>query len=125
MAGCHTCFAIINHRSLSANGGEMLKRLYDKFRAGIERIKWFAALFSERLKIEIAIFQLLYKSEEMEKRRDALLRTIGQRVVELKGHGDKITRDSAVSDALEEIEKIDRNITDLRLKANEISRVTG
>jgi hypothetical protein len=103
----------------------MLKRIYDKFRAGIEKIKWFAALFSERLKIEIAIFQLLYKSEEMEKRRDVLLRTIGQRVVELKGNGEKIIRDSAVSDALEEIEKIDRNITDLRLKANEISRVTG
>jgi hypothetical protein len=103
----------------------MLKKLYDKFRAGIERIKWFAALFSERLKIEIAIFQLLYKSDEMERRRDTLLRTIGQRVVELKGQGDKISRDSAVSGALEEIEKIDGNITDLKNKANEISRVTG
>ena len=103
----------------------MLKRAYDKFRAGIERIKWFAALFAERLKMEIAIFQLLYQSDEMEKKRDVLLRSIGERVVELKGQGDKISRDSAVAGALEEIEKIDRNITGLKQKANEISRVTG
>jgi seryl-tRNA synthetase len=103
----------------------MLKKIYDKFRAGVEKIKWFAALFSERLNIEIAVFQLLFKSDEMERKRDALLRSIGERVVELKGQGDKISRDSAIAGALEEIEKIDRNIMGLKQKANEISRVTG
>ena len=66
----------------------MLKNVYDSLRKGIERIKWFAALFSERMNIEIAIFKLLYQSEEMSKKREVLLKTIGERVVELKGHSE-------------------------------------
>ncbi len=104
----------------------MLKNVYENLRKGLEKIKWFATLFSERMNMEIAIFKLLYQSEEMAKKRDELLKTIGERVVELKGHGEKnIFRDSVVSGALEEIEKIDKNIDDLRHKAGEISRVTG
>jgi len=104
----------------------MLKNVYENFKKGIEKIQWFATLFSERMNIEIAIFKLLYQSDEMSKKRDALLRTIGERVVELKGHSEKnIFRDSDVSVALEEIEKIDKNINELKYKASEISRVTG
>ncbi len=52
---------------------------------GVEKIKWFATLFSERVNIEIAIFKLLYQSDEMTRKRQELLVTIGERVVELKG----------------------------------------
>jgi ArsR family metal-binding transcriptional regulator len=104
----------------------MLKNVYENFRKGIEKIKWFATLFSERMNIEIAIFKLLYQSDEMSKKREALLKTIGERVVELKGHSEKnIFRDADIAGALEEIEKIDKNINDLKHKASEISKVTG
>jgi ArsR family metal-binding transcriptional regulator len=104
----------------------MLKKIYENFRKGIERIRWFANLLSERMNIEIAIFKLLYQSDEMTKKRQQLLSAIGERVVELKGHGDKnVFRDSAVAEALGEIEQIDKNISELRQKASEISRVTG
>lgn len=104
----------------------MLKKIYDNFKKGIEKIKWFATLFSERVDIEIAVFRLLYKSDEMAKKRDEHLKTIGERVVALKEYGEKnIFRDSVVAEALDAIEKIDRNIEDLRHKASEISRVTG
>ena len=103
-----------------------MKKVYDNFRKGIEKIKWFATLFSERINVEIAIFKLLYQSDEMSKKREALLKTIGERVFELKGHSEKnIFRDSDVSVAIEEIEKIDKNINELKYKASEISRVTG
>jgi len=104
----------------------MLKNVYENFKKGIEKIKWFATLFSERMNIEIAIFKLLYQSDEMAKKREALLKTIGERVVELKAHSEKnIFRDSDIVVALEEIEKIDKNINDLKYKASEISRVSG
>jgi hypothetical protein len=104
----------------------MFKNVYENFRRGIEKIKWFATILSERMNIEIAIFKLLYQSEEMSKKRDVLLKTIGERVVELKGHSEKnIFRDSDIARLLEEIEKIDKNINDLKYKAGEISRVTG
>jgi len=104
----------------------MLKNVYQNFKNGIEKIKCFAALFSERMNIEIAIFKLLYQSDEMTKKRETFLKVIGERVVELKGHSEKnIFRDGDIAGALEEIEKIDKNLNDLKVKASEISRVTG
>ena len=103
-----------------------MKNVYENLRKGIEKIKWFATLFSERMNIEIAVFKLLYQSDEMSKKREALLKTIGERVVELKGHSEKnIFRDGDIAGALEEIEKIEKNINDLKYKAGEISRVAG
>jgi hypothetical protein len=104
----------------------MLKRVYENFKKGTEKIKWFATLFSERMNIELAIFKLLYQSDAMRRKRQELLVTLGERVVELKGHGDKIVfLDSVVAGALSEIEKLDSNIAELRQKASEISKVTG
>ena len=104
----------------------MLKRVYESFRKGTEKIKWFATLFSERMNIEIAIFRLLSQSNEMATKREALLKTVGERMVGLKGHAEKnVFRDSVIAEALEEIEKLDKNIEDLKHKAGEISRVTG
>jgi len=103
-----------------------LKKIYENFRKGIGKIQWFSSLFSERMHIEIALFRLLYQSDEMARQRETLLKTIGERVVELKGHAEKnVFRDSVLAEALEEIEKIDKYIDDLRHKASEISRVTG
>ena len=103
-----------------------MKNVYENLRKGIEKIKWFATLFSERMNIEIAIFKLLYQSDEMAKKREVLLKIIGERVIELKGHAEKnIFRDSDIAGALEEIEKLDKNINDLKSKASDISRVTG
>ena len=104
----------------------MLKKIHENFKKGIEKIKWFATLFSERMNIEIAIFKLLHQSDAMAKKREAHLKTIGERVVALKEHGEKnIFRDSVVVEALDEIGKIDKNIEDLRHKASELSRITG
>ena len=104
----------------------MLKNVYGNLKNGIGKIKWFATLFSERMNIEIAIFKLLYQSDEMAKKREVLLKIIGERVIELKGHAEKnIFRDSDIAGALEEIEKLDKNINDLKGKASDISRVTG
>lgn len=104
----------------------MLKKVYESLRNGAQKIKWFATLFSERMNIEIAIFKLLYQSDEMSKKRDELLKAIGERVVALQGHYEKnIFRDSEISAALEDIGKIEKNINDLKYKASEISRVTG
>ena len=78
------------------------------------------------MNIEIAIFKLLYQSDEMARNRKTLLTTIGERVVELKGQSEKsIFRDSVVVEALVKIEQIDKHINELRHKAGEISRVTG
>ena len=102
----------------------MLKKVKDNFSKGIERIKWFATVFAERFKIEIAIIKLLYQSDEMDKKKEELLKTVGQRVYELKKYADKnVFRDRVVVDALDEIETIEKNMDELKQKVAEIGSV--
>lgn len=106
------------------SGGENVKKILDDFRKGLERVRWFSTVFAERLKIEIAIFRILYESDRMAKTRDDLLRKIGERVMELKDHHDKnILKDSVIAEAVAEINKLEKTIEDLKIRAAEIGRV--
>ncbi|MBI5634255.1 MAG: hypothetical protein HZA15_12350 [Nitrospirae bacterium] len=101
-----------------------MKKIIDDFRKGLERIRWFSTVFAERMKIEIAIFRLLYESDRTAKTREELLRRIGERVLELKDHHDKnILRDSVVAEAVAEINKLEKTIEDLKTRISEIGRV--
>ena len=100
----------------------MIKRLRNNFDNGIEKIKWFASLLSDRLKIELSVMKLLHESDQMEKKRDELAKKIGRRVLEMKEHADRqVLKDSVITDTISEIEKIDREIEQTRKKASEIS----
>ena len=100
----------------------MIKRLRNNFEDGIEKIKWFASLLSDRLKIELSVMKLLHESEQMEKKRDELMKKIGQRVLEMREHADKqVLKDSVIMDTINEIEKINQEIEQTRKKASEIS----
>jgi hypothetical protein len=100
----------------------MWKKLKENFDRGIEKIKWFSILLSERLKIEYSVIKLLYQSEQMKKKSDELMKTIGQRIYELKGHSDRyILKDRVITDALSELEKINSEIESTKKKASEIS----
>ncbi len=102
-----------------------MKKIFGDFRGGIKKIRWFAKLFAERLKIEIAIFRLLYNADRMHKTREELLKKIGERVMDLKGHHDKnILRDTVIAEALSEIDKLEKNMEETRTKVSDIGRVT-
>lgn len=102
----------------------MLKRIKDNFESGVEKIKWFSSLLSDRMKIEFSVMKLLYQSEQMEKKKDDLLKTIGRRVLELKEQSDReIMKDRIIAEALTEIEKIDYEMESTRKKASEISKI--
>jgi len=102
----------------------MWDKLRKNFNSGIERIKWFSSLLSERLKIEYSVVRLLYQSEKMERKKDELMRRIGQRVYELKGYSDRyILRDGVIKESLSELDKIINDIEVTRKRASEISKV--
>ncbi|OGW40618.1 MAG: hypothetical protein A2Y97_05190 [Nitrospirae bacterium RBG_13_39_12] len=102
----------------------MLKRLKNNFDTGIEKIKWFSSLISERVKVEYSVMKLFYHSENMSKKRDELIKIIGQRVYDLKGHSDRqVLKDNVILEALKEIETINNEIDLTRKKASEISRI--
>src|SRR5271169_1776649 len=100
----------------------MFQRLRENFKEGLYRLKWVAIVLSERLKIEIAVIRLLYQSDEMEKSKEELLKTIGLRVYELDANSDKnVMRDRTVLTAMDEIKKIEKNIDELKKKVSEMS----
>lgn len=102
----------------------MLKGLKGSFVNGIKRIKWLAHLFAERLQIEIAVIKLLYQSEGKSRARDDLLRLIGERIIEMKKQSaEDFSNDKVVTDAINQIEQLDKDINTLKDKASEISSV--
>lgn len=102
----------------------MLRKVKDNFDAGIEKIKWFASLLNERVKVEISLFSLLYQSAEMEKKRAALMRTIGERFFELRNSSEKhLLKDPAILDAIKTLDRLDSEMEDVRKKASEIEKL--
>jgi seryl-tRNA synthetase len=106
-------------------GGSMLKRIIENFKDGLSRIRWFATVFSERFKIEMAVIKLMYRSDEMEKKRQELFRTIGERIYEIKGNTEKnVFRDKVIVEAMEDIERMEKDIEELKEKVAEIHSVS-
>ena len=102
----------------------MWKSAKHNFTRGVEKIRWFASLISDRTKIEIAVMKLLHQSEQLEERRNELMKKIGARVYGLKDQNDRqILKDNAVMDAIEEIARIDADMEKTRQKASEISKI--
>jgi predicted transcriptional regulator len=100
----------------------MIKRLRTNFDTGVEKIKWFSSILSDRLKIEFSLIKLLHQSDQLEKKRDELMKNIGRRIYELKETSDRsILKDRVVMDAMNEIAKIDSDIESTKKKASEIS----
>jgi hypothetical protein len=102
----------------------MWKRIKDNFDSGIEKIKWFSTLISDRLKIEFSIIKLLHDRDKKEKDRAEKMRVIGERIFELREHLDRgLLKDKAIMESMSEIEKIDSEIEDMKKKVSEMSKV--
>ncbi|MBM4135536.1 MAG: hypothetical protein FJ241_01745 [Nitrospira sp.] len=102
----------------------MWRRLKDNLDNGVKKIKWVSSVFSDRLKIEYSLMKLLYQSEQMERKKDELMKKIGERVCELKGYSDRyILKDRVIMEALHEIEKLSSEIDETKKKASEMSKI--
>lgn len=102
----------------------MWKRVKGNLESGLGRVKWFSSVLNDRVKVEISLLKLLYRSSEMEKKRNELLTKIGERVYELRNGPDKqVLRDPAVIETLKSVEAIDAEIEEVRRKAAEICGV--
>jgi hypothetical protein len=102
----------------------MIKRIKDSFDNGVEKIKWFSALVSDRIKVEFSVMKLLYHTDQLEKRREDLMKSIGRRVLELKDNPDRqILKDTIIADAITEIDQITSEIEQTRKRASDISKI--
>jgi seryl-tRNA synthetase len=103
----------------------MINRVKRDLEEGIRKLKWFASLLSERVRVEISIFRLLYQSEELKKRRDELLKQIGEEAYEMRAQKSNVFETENVQAAIKEIEDIDAEIKETAEKASELSKITA
>lgn len=104
----------------------MLKKIKDNLSSGIDRIKWFSTVFSERVRVEFSVLKLLSDGEKKEKERAEKLKVIGERVFEFRGQTDKnLFKDKVIMETIAELEKVDAEIKGIKKKASEISRLEG
>lgn len=101
----------------------MWRRVKNNFDSGIEKIKWFSSLLSERLKIEFSIIKLLQDRVKKEKDEAEKMKLIGERVFELRNHSGNIFKDKVIIESISEIEKLDAEIEDIKKKASEMSKI--
>jgi hypothetical protein len=102
----------------------MWKRVKGNLDSGVEKVKWFSSLLNERVKVEISLFRLLHQSDEMEKQKNALLKTIGERVFELRNDSEQhVLRDPVIQDAVKALGKLDADLEDVRKRASEIEKI--
>lgn len=101
----------------------MFTRIKKDFEEGIRKVKWFSSLLSERLRIEIAVFKLLYKAEEMKKHREELLQLIGEEVYSLRGQNKNIYARTEVINAIRKLDQLDPEIKENIEKASDISKI--
>ncbi|HAK88770.1 MAG: hypothetical protein A2077_00430 [Nitrospirae bacterium GWC2_46_6] len=103
----------------------MYAKIKKDFDEGVGRLKWFASLLSERIRVEITVFKLLYKSEELKKRKDGLMRRMGEEVYEHRGKEKNIYANKEVVGAIKELEALEPEIKETLEKASEISKITA
>jgi hypothetical protein len=103
----------------------MYARIKSDIEEGFGKIGWFANLLSERVRIEIAVFRLTCQSEEMKKKRNALLRSVGEEVYRMRQSDKGIHANRQILDALKQIEALEPEIKETDEKVSEISRITS
>jgi hypothetical protein len=103
----------------------MYTRIKHDLNAGLEKFRWFATLFSERVRIELSVFNLLYQTEEMKRRKNELLRQVGEEVYAMRGKDKNIYANADIAAALREIEQLEPEIQSTLDKASEISKIVA
>lgn len=102
----------------------MWKRVWENLEGGIEKIKNFATLLNERVKVEISLFRLISLSSEIEKKRTAILKAIGERVLELKDKSERnILRDPSLIELMEQLKTIEAEMEEIREKVAELGKI--
>lgn len=102
----------------------MWRKVKENLESGIEKIRWFSTLLNERIKVEISLFRLLHRSAEMEKKRAALMKTIGEKVYELRHASDRqLLRDPVIIEAMTGLDGIEAEMEEVRKKAAELGKI--
>ncbi|MBI4823129.1 MAG: hypothetical protein HY805_02720 [Nitrospirae bacterium] len=99
----------------------MFEKIRDNFVSGIERLKWFATIFSERVRVEVSVLRLMNEHRVVESKMNDALKALGMRVFELRNQeGVDMLKDGKIKDALKDIEKLNKDMEELTHRVSEV-----
>lgn len=101
----------------------MLDKVNSSFEQGLERIKWFSKTLSERLKVEIAMLKLMREAKELQGRRDSLMKTVGERVFEIRARDPRFLDDDQIRRTVSELDGVERELQDIKRRAADLGRI--
>lgn len=100
----------------------MFERIRENLVSGVEKVKWFASLLSERLRVEMAVVRLIGEAKALEKKKDEAARAVGERVYELRAQESAdVFKDQRVKESLKEVERLASQIEAIKGKVSDIS----
>ena len=91
--------------------------------AGLQKVRWYAGVLGDRFRVEAAVIKLMSESHDLQRKRDALLKQIGERVFDLRERNDlNVLTDSVVAAALKELGPLEAELEELGGMASDIDR---
>ncbi len=100
----------------------MIEKLRENFGKGVEKLKWFAQLLDERLKVEIAYFKFASKVEKLKREKEELARAVGEKVFEERQQLSLMARDEDLKGMLKEMELVNEELSALIEQTSKIGR---
>ncbi len=100
----------------------MIGKLRDNFNRGAEKLKWFAQLLDERLKVELAFFKYAGKAEKLKREKEELARAVGEKVFEERQQLSLMARDEKLKGMLKEMELVSEELNALVEQTSKIGR---
>ena len=94
----------------------MIEQVRRNFYSGIERIRWFSEIVSERIKVEIAVIKLMGKAERLKKDRENLAKAVGERVFESRARLSDSCKDDYIKNILIEMEMVSEEMEKLKTR---------
>ncbi|MCI0468726.1 MAG: hypothetical protein L0Y62_01510 [Nitrospirae bacterium] len=101
----------------------MLSAVKNDIEKAFKSIKWFSSMLSERIRVEIATFRLLYKTEELKKRKEELLRKIGEEAFKSRDRDRNIFVIPEIIESIKELESIEQEIGQTIKAASEMGNI--
>jgi hypothetical protein len=100
----------------------MFDRLRKYYEGGLNWLEWFGSILAQRLRIESSLIRLFVTINSLEKKRDALMKNIGEQVFNMRNEPiTDIYNVKEIRDNIKEIEELNLLISKTKKEAQEFN----
>ncbi len=98
----------------------MIETIKRDFFRGLKNLKFWASVFSERVKIEINALKLIAQISKLDEKKDALLKKIGKEIYDDWGTLTEINENEKFMNLVKQIKNLENEIEDKKTKLAEL-----